>query len=248
MEFNQQKDEEFVFDLQDLFYEVISKIGIIVVAGIVAAVLALGYTKIVIKPQYQSITKMYVLAQENTSTLTNVDLQTSTLLTKDYAELIKSRTVLEKVIDELGLNMKYEGLLGKIEVVTTSETRIMTIKVRDENPELARRIANTIREKSAEHIKRVMNSEDVTVVDEANLPEKPFSPNVKKNVMMGGMAGAILALAFVVIRYLSNDTITTPEDIEKYLKLSTLGVIPIQKDVKQQKTQKKPQTKPSKRR
>ncbi len=236
MEQNQQRDDEIEIDLWEIFSLLISKLGIIILSGLILALVAIVGTKLFITPQYQSITKMYVLTKQNNDTLTNSDLQTSTLLTKDYAELIKSRTVTEAVIAKLGLDMSHEDLIDKMTVETTTDTRIVTIKIVDEDPYMARDIANAIRDIAAEHIQNVMNSEAVNVVDEANIPDKKFSPSTMKNGMIAGLLGCFLAVAIILIAHISNDTIKTSEDVERYLGLSTLGTIPLNKnDVKSKK-------------
>ncbi|MCI6044900.1 Wzz/FepE/Etk N-terminal domain-containing protein [bacterium] len=240
METNQQRDDEIEIDLVEVFRLLVSKLGIIILSGMIFAFLAIIGTKLFITPKYQSITKMYVLAQQNSDTVTNSDLQTSTLLTKDYAELITSRTVAESVIANLRLDLKYDELIDKIEVGTTSDTRIITIKVIDEDPYVARDIANAVRDTAAEHIKSVMNIEAVNVVDAANIPDQKCSPSVSKNGLLAGMLGCFLAVVILLIQYLSNDTIKVSEDVEHYLGLSTLGVIPMEKtDGKKKKKAKK---------
>ena len=240
METNQQIDDEIEIDLVEVFRLLVSKLGIIILSGMIFAFLAIIGTKLFITPKYQSITKMYVLAQQNSDTVTNSDLQTSTLLTKDYAELITSRTVAESVIANLRLDLKYDELIDKIEVGTTSDTRIITIKVIDEDPYVARDIANAVRDTAAEHIKSVMNIEAVNVVDAANIPDQKCSPSVSKNGLLAGMLGCFLAVVILLIQYLSNDTIKVSEDVEHYLGLSTLGVIPMEKtDGKKKKKAKK---------
>ncbi|MCI6429919.1 MAG: Wzz/FepE/Etk N-terminal domain-containing protein [Lachnospiraceae bacterium] len=240
METNQQRDDEIEIDLVEVFRLLVSKLGIIILSGMIFAFLAIIGTKLFITPKYQSVTKMYVLAQQNSDTVTNSDLQTSTLLTKDYAELITSRTVAESVIANLRLDLKYDQLINKIEVGTTSDTRIITIKVTDEDPYAARDMANAVRDTAAEHIKSVMNIEAVNVVDTANIPDQKCSPSVSKNGLLAGVLGCFLAVVIILIQYLSNDTIKVSEDVEHYLGLSTLGVIPMEKtDGKKKKKAKK---------
>lgn len=249
MELNQQRDDEIEFDLREIFSILISKVGIIILSGMILALLAIVGTKMFITPQYQSVTKMYVLNKQNSETLTNGDLQTSTMLTKDYAELIKSRTVTESVIAELGLDLSHEKLLRKLEVATTNETRVIAIKVLDEDPYVARNLANAIRDTAAEHIKKVMNIEAVNVVDEANIPSDKYSPSAMKNGLLAGALGCLLAIVIVLLQHLSNDTVKSSEDVERYLGLSTLGMIPLNKgDVKSKKKQNKKQSKKYKRR
>lgn len=76
------------------------------------------------------------------------------------------------------------------------------------------------------HIQQVMDIKAVNVVETANIPDEPSSPSVPKNGVIGGLLGILLAAAVVLIVYLTNDTVKTPEDVEKYLGLSVLGTIP----------------------
>ena len=234
MEQNQMNNDEIEIDLREIFSVLLSHLGIIILSGLVLGLVAIVGTKVFITPQYQSVTKMYVLAKQNNDTLT------STLLTKDYAEMIQSRTVTEAVIAQLGLDMTHEQLVNKISVSNTTDTRIITISVLDKDPYMARDIANAVRDTAAEHIKNVMNSEAVNVVDEANIPAEKYSPSVSKNGLIGGVLGCMIAVAIILIRFIMNDTIQTAEDVERYLQLSTLGTIPLlQTDKKKKKRAKK---------
>lgn len=227
MENNQQRTDEIEIDLREIAGVLFSKLGIIILSGIILALFAMVGTKLFITPQYESTTKMYVLTKQDGNTLTSGDMQTSTLLTKDYAELIKSRTVIEGVAAQLDLDLGYDKLLDKVTVTTPTDTRILTISVSDPDPYTAAKIADAVRDAAAEHIQTVMNTEAVNVVESANIPSKPSRPSAMKNGAIGGVLGVFLAIAVVLVSYLMNDTIKTSDDIEKYLNLSTLGNLPL---------------------
>ena len=234
MENDQLKNEEIEIDLREVAGAILSKLGLIVLVGLACALLAGAFALITKTPQYESATTMYVLTKFDTDRLTDRDLRTSEYLIQDYAKLIQSRSVTEEVARKLGLPLSHEKMLGKLSVSTEDDTRVITIKARDKDPYMARNIATEIRTTAAQQIQRVMNTEAVNVVDEANIPTLPCSSPVSKTVVMGGLLGVILAAAYVVITFMMNDTIKTPEDIERYLGLSTLGIIPVSK----QKTKK----------
>lgn len=232
MEQNQQRNDELEIDLWEIIRVLWSRAPVIILSGIVLALVAIAGTKLFITPQYQSTTRMYVLAKQNNDTLTNSDLQTSTLLTNDYAELIQSRTVTEAVIAQINLDLTHEELLNKLEVTVPADTRILTISVTDPDPYMARDLANTIRDTASEHIQQVMDVEAVNVADEANIPEQPVSPNTMRNGLIAGVLGCVIAVAVILVQYLTNDTIKTSEDVERYLQLSTLGMIPLDENEK----------------
>lgn len=219
-------NDEIEIDLGEVFHLVVSRLGVILLSGILLGVLSIIGTLLFITPKYESTTKIMVLNKQNSDTLTSADMQTSTQLTKDYAELIQSRTVLEGVIAQLNLDMSYKELLDKVSVETSSDSRIVSICVTDEDPYTASEIANAVRDMAAEHIQSVMDIEAVNVVDSANIPNEKASPSLAQNGVIGGILGVIIAMAAVIIIYLTNDTIKVEEDVERYLGLSVLGSIP----------------------
>lgn len=234
---NQAKkiNDETEIDLWEIFLVLVGKIPQMIAVGLLAALIAFMYTMFLVTPTYQSTTKIYILSRQNSDNVTYSDLQMGTQLTKDYAELIQSRFVLEEVIEGLGLNMSYEGLKGRVSVTTPTDTRIIAITVTDSSPVRAMRIANAIREASSVHIQNVMDIEAINVVETADVPTGKASPSVGKNTMLGGILGVLLIAAITVITYLMNDTIKTAEDVEKYLGLSTLAIIPLNEGEKKSK-------------
>lgn len=227
METTQQNNDEMEIDLLELFHVLWSKALVILLSAAAVGLAAMLVTQIFLSPQYQSTTKMYILTQQNNDTVTSSDLQASEQLTQDCAEMIQSRQVAESVISQLGLDLTAGGLLEKVTVTTSVDTRIITIDVQDEDPYLARDIANALRRIAADTIQDVMNIEAANVFEEANIPEEPVSPSEIKNTLIGVFLGFVIALAAVIISYLTNDTIRTSEEVERYLHLSTLGIIPL---------------------
>ena len=244
METNLQNEEEIEIDMGELLRYLAGKAGYIILTALAFAVLALAVTTFCMTPRYTSTTKMYVLNRQTNEGVTSSDLQSSTYLTKDYMEMIRSRTVIEAVIADLNLNSTYEDVLGQIDVSAASDTRVIAISVTDKDPYEARDIANAVRNAAAAHIQSVMNTEAVTVVDEANIPTKKSSPSTIKNVAIAGGVGLFLALVVCVVLYLMNDKVTTAEDVERYLGLSVLASMPLEEEeVRRKKARKKPEKK-----
>ena len=232
-------NDEIEIDLKEIFGLLIRKLWIIILSGITAGLIFIVVTMLFITPQYESTTKMYVISKQDSNTLTSQDIQTSLSLTKDYAELIMSRTVTEGVIAQLNLELTDKQLLQKIRVDSGTDTRILSITVTDEDPYQASQIANAVRDIASAHIQKVMNIDAVNVVDMANIPNEKSSPSLSKNGIIGGLLGVILATAIILIVYLTNDTVKSQEDVEKYLQLSVLGTIPLMEMEKKSKKQKK---------
>ena len=230
------RDDEIEIDLLQLFWVMKRRLWIMILAVVVGAAAAMLYTTTLVEPVYTSSTMIYILNKTNNITSLS-DLQLGTQLTKDYKVLVTSRPVLEQVTRNLGLNMSYQQLNGKITVNNPADTRILTISARDTNPETARAIADEMASVSVARIAEIMDSVPPKIVEEGNLPTAPSSPNVRKNTVLGGLAAGIsgaggivvagiAAAGIIILLYLMNDSIRNAGDIERYLDLNTLGQIP----------------------
>lgn len=233
------EEDEISIDLMELISVIFRKLHVIIFVGILFAAISFAGTKFLITPMYTSTTKMYVLSKQNdNATVTYSDLQTGTQLTKDYMELVKSRPVLEKVINELHLDMSSDALKDSITVETPEDTRILSVSVEHPDPEMAKEIADKIREAVSVQITEIMSAEAVNTVEEGNLPENPSSPSMMKNIVIGGFLGCLLAVGIILLKFMLDDTIKTPDDVEKYLGLGVLASIPVQPGTKKSKKKK----------
>ena len=203
------------------------KFSIILVA-LVFAIAAFGYSAFLAKKEYQSTSRIYVVSRQNqdNNTLTNSDLQAGAYLVKDYREIILSQNVLSQAIEELKLDMTPAELSKKISVSVPTDTRILSITAKDGDPKEAARIANGLRNVAAEKIISVTKVSDVTTLDEAEVPQSPSSPNIRRNVLLGFVAGAGLMLVLLVVVEVLDDRVKRPEDIEELMGLTLLGIVP----------------------
>ena len=222
-----RNEDEIEIDLLEVMQVLLSKWWLILLIGITTALLGFAISFFLIKPTYESTTKIYILNKSDNQTVTYSDMQLGAQLTKDYSELINSRYVLEDVIQSLKLNLEYKALRNKVEVSSPTDTRIVAITVTDADPTVAMQIANAIRVSASKHISNVMDISAVNIVESANMPTEKSGPSLFKWTLIGGAAGVVLMCAIILIGYLLDDTIKTSEDVEKFLGLSTLASIPI---------------------
>ena len=201
---------------------------LIVVTAFVMAIITLGYNTFIIKPNYTSSTRIYVVIRQpsDNSTLTNQDLQAGSYLVKDYKEIILSQDVLAKVISDLKLNMQPSALAKKITVTVPTDTRIVSIAVSDGDAKEAARVANSLRQVAAEKIIAVTKVADVTTLEEAEVPNSPSSPNIKRNTLIGFLTGGALISMVIIIVEVLDDRVKKPEDVEEALGITLLGVVP----------------------
>lgn len=219
--------DEIEINLGEIFGLLLHRLWIIVLSAIVCGAVGFLYSFFLVTPQYQSTTKVYILNKQNSDTVTYSDVQLSSTLSKDYEQLVTSRYVIEGVISKLNLDETYDSLVGRVKATNENETRIIAITVTDTEPEQAQKIANAIRDLAAQHITQVMYIEAVNVVDNANLPDAPVSPSIPKWTVIAAAIGIIVSIAVIVIQHLLDDSIKSSEDIEKYLGMSTLALIPM---------------------
>lgn len=200
------------------------KFFIIFIALVVGTIALLG-SVFLIKPKYTSTTRIYVVSRTADS-ITNQDLQAGSYLVKDYQEVITSNEVLSSVIDKEKLSLTPNELSSMISVTIPTDTRVISISVEDDNAQEATTIANTVREVAAEKIKAVTKVDDVTTLEAAEVPKEPSSPNIKRNTLIGVIAGGVLAVISIIILEVLDDRVRRPEDIEDVLGLPLLGIVP----------------------
>lgn len=217
-------------DLLELVGVLLRRIWLIIGIGLFVAMAAFAVSRYLIAPTYESTTKIYILNKNENTTVTYTDVQLGSQLTKDYRELIGSRYVLEEVIQNLGLDLEYKGLQKKVSVSTPEDTRVIYITVKDNDPVTAMNIANSVREAASRHIENVMDIDAVNVVETANMPTEKASPSCMRWAVIGGVLGCLAVCAVVLVRFLLDDKIKSSEDVEKYMGLSTLGLIPVRED------------------
>jgi capsular polysaccharide biosynthesis protein len=156
------------------------------------------------------------------------DLNLGTSLSSDYEELLKTRPVILAVIKELGLEdtYDYDALCSMISISTIDGTRILKIVVTSTDPEEAEQIANCLAEKGIEYLPEVMETSEPNMAEQAIVPTRKSSPSITKNAIMGGMLAAVLYMAVLVVLFLLDDTIKDAEDVEKFLGMMPMSVIP----------------------
>ncbi|MFI3101803.1 YveK family protein [Streptococcus suis] len=228
---NNQEMNTIEIDILLLLKTIWRKKFLIIITALFGAGIAFVYSSFLVTPQFDSTTRIYVVSQnvEAGAGLTNQELQAGTYLVKDYKEIILSQDVLSRVKTELGLT---EDISNKISVSIPVDTRIVSISVRDADPNEAARIANSLRIFAAQKIVEVTKVSDVTTLEEAVPAEQPSTPNTKRNIAIGILAGGMLAVSLIVIIEVLDDRVKRPQDVEEVMGMTLLGVVPDLKKLK----------------
>ena len=216
-------------NLVELLIRLLEKWKIIAMASILGAVIAGAITYGFITPTYTATSKLYVLNGSN-SLLNLSDFQLGNYLAADYQEVFSTHEVQEAVIDQLNLEYTPDQLAKMITISNPNNTRILYISCNSKSAEEARDIANTFAEVAQAFIELRMDSKQPSLFSEAVTPDKPSAPNNKLNVVLGFVLGLFIACAVITILFITDDRIRTREDIEKYMDIPTLGMMPLNKD------------------
>ena len=220
---------EMEINLVELLVRLLEKWKIIALAAILGAVVAGAITFGLITPTYTATAKLYVLNGSN-SLLNLSDFQLGNYLATDYQEVFVTHEVQEAVIAQLNLEYTTEELEEMITITNPNNTRILYISCDSKDPEEACAIANTFATVAQAFIEARMDSKQPSLFSEAIVPELPSSPNNTLNVILGFALGLLIACGVITVLFITDDRIRTREDIEKYMDIPTLGMMPLNKD------------------
>lgn len=214
-------------NLVDLGYELLDKLKYIILLAFLGLAIAAVYSFWIAKPQYRAVAKLYILNSKD-SVVNLSDLQMGNYLAADYLEVFKTWEVNEQVKKNLGLSYSYGTLNSMIQVANKANTRTLDITATSLIPKEAMDLANEYASVASEYVQEIMGTEKPTFFSRAILPTTPISPNKSRNMILGVVLGALCACGIIILRYMTNDTIRSADDITKFTGLSVLAVVPLQ--------------------
>ena len=222
-----ENEEYDTIDLLEVLNAVRQHIAVLILCTLATAIAGFAITHFLITPQYESSALMIVnTRQDTTSTVTSDQINSATKLVSTYSIIIKSDTVLQQVINNLGLNLTYSELAERVTVSAVDDTQVMKVTVLSDNPEWARQVCEQITVVSPDVILESVEAGSVKVISSASINPDPVSPNTMRNTAMGGVAGLVISLGIIFLTVLLDNKINTEEDVTKYLDLTVVGVIP----------------------
>lgn len=214
-------------DLLEVLNAVRQHILAIILTTLVLAAAGFGVSKFLMTPMYQASALMIVnTRQDITSNVTSDQINSATKLVSTYSIILKSDTVLNQVIENLGLNMDYQQLANRVTVSAVDDTQVMKVTVTSDNPEWARQVCEQITQISPDVILEAVEAGSVKVISKASISPEPVSPNVSRNTARGAVAGLVISVGIVFLMVLLDNKINNEEDVSKYLDLTVVGVIP----------------------
>lgn len=220
-------EENEVIDLTEILSAVRQHLLELIFVTLAAALVGFTASKFLMTPKYDSSSLMIVnTRQDVNANVTSDQINSATKLVSTYSIIIKSDTVLQQVIDNLGLNLTYAKLNKRVTVAAVDDTQVMKITVQSDSPEWARQVCEQIITVAPDVIKEAVEAGSVKVISNPSLATEPVSPNIKKNTMLAAALGFVLVIGIIVLQVLLDNKINTEEDVTKYLDMTVLGVIP----------------------
>lgn len=219
-------------ELLQIFWE--KKIHIILIVAIFA-VIGVIYSICFVVPKYEAATTLLLATNSSSSAtatgagteITTTDVTLNSKLVSTYSVLVKSDTAIRKVISNLGIEASEESIKKNVSVTAKADTEVIEIKVRNEDPVIAAKIANEIANVFIGNIKEFYGIENVHVVDKAEIEEIPYNVNNIKNIVIFAFVGIVVSAMYVLLANMLDTTIKSSTDIEKVTELAVLASIPI---------------------
>lgn len=207
---------------------------LIIFTLIIFIVLGYLYSYKYITPKYQSTSSLLLIPNNTSETITNSDLTVNSGLISTYSSIATNSKVLKQVISNLHLDLTEDELLSKINVNVKKNTYIIEITVNDQNPKLAMNITKELSNVFLKEIQEIYNLNNIGIIDEAQVPSKPYNIHHKKDLIIFFGLGLIASFLLIILIYIFNNKIEKEEEIEKYLQIKSLGIIPFNPNKKTQ--------------
>ena len=212
---------------------------IVLIFMVIGFIYTVGFTT----PMYSSSTTLILASnskegEKSPSAQTQTEININQKLVSTYSQVVKSKSVLRKVKENLKIDIDEETLRKNIKVNAVEDTEIIEITVNSLLPENSAKIANEIADVFVEKVKEIYNIENVQVLDRAEVSEEPSNIHHSKDIVIFAFVGVVLAVMYVLIVNMLDTTIKTAEEVEKEFKIPVIASIPVY-DVPDTKNKKK---------
>lgn len=221
-------ESEKEINIKDLLFILRKYLMLVLIITITCGAIGFIVSKFFIVHKYQADATLIVNSAANTKNqdVTYDQVNTTQQLVGTYSIILKSNTVLDKVISDLNLDTDAKELSKNITVSGVDQTEVIEISVKDKDPEVAENIANDIIKVAPNVIIKTVKAGSVEIISEAKAEDKPVSPNTFLYTVAAFMAGAVVSFIAAFILESLNNKIMSDEDIQKHLGFTVVGIIP----------------------
>lgn len=217
------------FSIKESFAIIRKKWWFILLLTFIGLVTAYGMTTIFVKPLYEAKTVLYIGNENSGLGVIDVSLgqlQAGSQLIIDYKQIALTRLVIDEVRKNLALDIPFNEFENNVIIETVQDSRLFTVGFINSDPQIAKMVSDELAKQLTIAASEIVGVENIRILDRAVIPQKPIAPNKFLNVLIGGLLGLIVSVAFVVISFILKDTIQNEEDIENLIGVAVLASIP----------------------
>lgn len=223
------ESRELEINIIPLLKELLKKIWLILLVGLIVGGAVFVGAKLMIKPTYRSGFTAYVnnkQSKENTDYLSSSDVTASKQLVLTYQKILTSNTILTASAESIGIDKSYESLTKRVSTEVKDDTEIISVYVVDTDPQFAYDYAQAISKTAPTYMTQIVEGSSMKIIDHPEYSEKRYKPSYFRYAIIGFLIGALIVIIFVIIRYFMDDTVKNEGEVENKFALPILGVIP----------------------
>ena len=224
--------EEEVIRIGDLI-EALKKRWVMIFIITLLATIASGLVSFyLIKPQYEASTKLFIGKEEGKDeAYNNNDIQMYQKLMKTYSQMIISKDLVGRALEEADINLNADNVASLITVTPVADTQILQVKFKSVDRYEAKKLVQSLTDEFIITSKELVPNSNIRIIETVELPENPVSPNKKMNIAIAFLLGLMVSVGLAFLLELLDNTFKNKEQLERELGIPVLGVIPNMKEV-----------------
>lgn len=231
------REREIEIDILALLRTILKRLWLIILVALICGGVMFCIAQYMIKPTFRSGFSAFINNKQaqgdSQQQITNNDINASHQLVNTYSTIITSREMLVGAIEEdeetKGTNLRkydYNKLKSMVKINMKDDTGVLEVNVISKDRNEALLFANAIAKKAPTYMAYIVEGSSMKIIDMPAYPNKKYAPDTSRYVILGMLAGALIVLIIVIIRYFTNDTLSSESDLEQYYSLPIVGVIP----------------------
>ena len=221
------KMEEQVISLSEIFEALKKRWIMIATITIIATIISGILSFFVIKPTYETSTKVFIGKEEsNLEGYNSNDIQMYQKLLQTYAEAVKTNEVIKAAIENTSSSLSVSDVKSDLTVIPISDTQILQIKYQNGDPSEAKEILENITNQFVILAKELVTNGNVKVIEEVQWPQNPVAPNKKMNIAIAFLLGLMVSVGIVFLLEYLDSTYKNKDQLERDLDIPVIGVIP----------------------
>lgn len=223
--------EEQLIRLEDLFGALKKRWVMIITIILISTIVSAAISFFVIKPKYEASTKVFIGKDEGEKKSYSQDeVMMYQNLMKTYSEAIKTKDLVSRSLKGTNLNLEPSEILENLTVDTVEDTQILQIKYKSKNPKDAKAVIEGVYDEFMKTSKELVPNGNIKVIEAVELPEKPISPNIGKNIAIAFLLSMIVAIGLAFLLEFLGNTFKNKDQLEKEFEIPVIGSIPTVKE------------------